>query len=258
MCGQALFLKVRVVRPHTPELGRSAAPSTVDQMRASSAASLLIGAGILTSTTAACQSRPPEPSPSANLSTHVPTQLAPLVACCPGAEATLFPVAALQQRDGWYGKQLRAAGEGPLCAFSDQAAETYRFSWIPSFSPTVVVRVSMTDTAVFVTAKRLNGAGGYEPGSLVVNRTVRVPPDAALRLRALIDSTGLWQATPPTDERVGLDGAQWIIEGVRGGRYHAIDWWSPQESGSGRHMRRLGVYLFSLADLLPRDPAAVY
>jgi len=179
-------------------LVRPAAPSMTGQMRASTPTSLLAGAWILTSATAACQSKPQEPSPpAARLSTDVPAESLLLVARCSEPERTLFPVSSLQRRDEWYGEQLRAAGEGPLCDFSDQAAETYRFSWIRSFSPTVVVRVSMTDTAVLVTGKQLSGAGGYEPGSLVVNRTVRVPQDAALRLRALIDSTGLWQATPP-------------------------------------------------------------
>lgn len=36
----------------------------------------------------------------------------------------------------------------------------------------------------------------------------------------------------PNDDRIGLDGAQWILEGTRGGTYHLWDVWSPQRSGS--------------------------
>ena len=37
----------------------------------------------------------------------------------------------------------------------------------------------------------------------------------------------------------GVDGAQWIIEGVRNGTYHVVDRWSPREG----QVRALGLFM---------------
>lgn len=229
-------------------------------MRFSAAAGLLVaGLSLVVSRAAAGQVTSPAASPQTSVAgSKAPSPAVPMTARCSEAGAALFPVPALRQRDGWYGRQLRAAAEGQLCTLGRGSTETYRFTWIPSFSPTVAVRATFTDSAVVLVGKRLNGAGGYDPGRLVVDRTVRVTLQEAERIRALVDSVGLWRKTPPVDTRHGLDGAQWIVEGVRGDAYHAIDWWSPEEDGPGRHVRRLGIYLLELAGLLPPDQRAVY
>jgi hypothetical protein len=51
------------------------------------------------------------------------------------------------------------------------------------------------------------------------------------------------------DKMVGLDGAQWIIEGIKGGEYHVIDRWSP-EPAAGDAAYILGTMMvFDLARL---------
>ena len=42
---------------------------------------------------------------------------------------------------------------------------------------------------------------------------------------------------------VGLDGSQWILEGVRGGEYHVVDRWSPKDNSYSqlcKYLLRLG------------------
>lgn len=58
---------------------------------------------------------------------------------CPTQSRNLFPIESLQARDGWYGGQLRAASEGPLCSDASPQRELYRLAWIPSFHHTVIV-----------------------------------------------------------------------------------------------------------------------
>jgi hypothetical protein len=36
-----------------------------------------------------------------------------------------------------------------------------------------------------------------------------------------------WEVSTRDGNRDGLDGAAWIVEGVKQGRYHIIDHWSP-------------------------------
>jgi hypothetical protein len=179
------------------------------------------------------------------------------LACVPG-DTALFPSAHLREREGWYGKHLRAAGEGRLCARAG-GAEVYRFTWLRSFHAPVVVRVEKRGARYSLTAKRLGGAGGYEPGALAVNRTVPIGAGEWERLRMLLDSAAFWSpATRTEDPSIGLDGAQWILEGVQGDRYKALDRWSPEEAGPDRHIRALGLFLLRIAGLTPRRPEDVY
>ena len=196
-------------------------------------------------------------SPPRNAGAAVATMEPGAVACAPG-DTALFPTAALQEREGWYGKHLRAAGEGRLCARAN-VDEAYRFTWLRTFAPPVVVRVERLRDGYTLTAKQLDGAGGYEPGRLVVNRTVPLGPAEWRRMHVLLDSAGLWSPAPPReDASPGLDGARWILEGVRGSEYRAVDRWSPTETGPDRHIRATGLYLLQVAGLTPRDPRQIY
>jgi hypothetical protein len=44
---------------------------------------------------------------------------------------------------------------------------------------------------------------------------------------------------------MGNDGSQWIIEGVRNGKYNVVDRWTPRDSA----YQELGMFLINLTDL---------
>jgi hypothetical protein len=50
-----------------------------------------------------------------------------------------------------------------------------------------------------------------------------------------IDAQNFWKRKSIEGDR-GVDGAQWIIEGVRSKTYHVVDRWSPKD-GSVRALR---------------------
>lgn len=60
-----------------------------------------------------------------------------------------------------------------------------------------------------------------------------------------IPKIGCWEIRDP-----GVDGAQWIIEGVRNKTYHVVDRWSPKDGS----VRALG--LFIVTDLVKMKLAA--
>jgi hypothetical protein len=72
----------------------------------------------------------------------------------------------------WYGKPLAAMQEPPLWAMAQQSeAHVYRFLWLRTFHQPIAVRLMVKEDGVGVlTAKRLDGTGGYEPGKLVENQ----------------------------------------------------------------------------------------
>ena len=50
---------------------------------------------------------------------------------------------------------------------------------------------------------------------------------------------------PTEDSRLGNDGAQWILEGMKDGRYHVVDRWSPD----GGDYRAACLHLLKLSGL---------
>jgi hypothetical protein len=57
----------------------------------------------------------------------------------------------------------------------------------------------------------------------------------------LIRDERVWQRSTVDTSRLGLDGARWIVEGVRRNRYMIVDRFSPADTGSSAFMRRIGL-----------------
>jgi len=66
-----------------------------------------------------------------------------------------------------------------------------------------------------------------------------------------IEEAGFWNTPSVDNSRIMNDGAQWIVEGLKGGTYHLVDRQSP-ENGVAWELGRM--FLFELAKLkLPKD-----
>ena len=182
--------------------------------------------------------RPPLPGP-----------LAASVRPC-GAEPGFFAGTPLADREAWYGKQLRAMNEQRLCADSSYILESYRFTWIPSFHPAVVVRIDLTPTGYRLTGKILTGAGGYEPGSLAKQITRPLSEAEFGRFSELLRSAQFWEL-PTNLPLFGCDGTQWILEVLSSKGYHVVDRWTPYEEGPNRRFRAVGEWLLASSDLVP-------
>jgi hypothetical protein len=169
------------------------------------------------------------------------------------ADRTLQPAGDDAFRRHWYSKHLAAMEEPSLSCGPLDATESYRFLWLRTFHPPVAVRVSWAAGRGEIVAVLLDGAGGYEPGkeSKRVRRAVTRPEWETLR--DATERSRFW--TSPTGEQtneIGLDGAQWIVEGRRGGRHHVVDRWSPDEGGAHRALARALVAAAGL-DIPPAD-----
>jgi hypothetical protein len=93
--------------------------------------------------------------------------------------------------------------------------------------------------------KELNGAGGYEPGELIVDRTYPITNEEWDQFAGLIEQACYWRQPTEDNEMHGEDGAQWILEGAKGGRYHIVDRWSPNDGS----YRETCLYLLKLSRL---------
>lgn len=148
----------------------------------------------------------------------------------------------------WYSKHLVAMSESSL---TESPGEAYRFLWLRTFHAPVMIRVVCVETGCELTALRTNGHGGYEPGAIVERKTRKLSNTEVSRFKALLAAVQFWQPTP-ADDRIGLDGAQWILEGRRGQTYHLWDVWSPPPSGPSAAFRELCLQLVNVSGLAVR------
>jgi hypothetical protein len=133
-------------------------------------------------------------------------------------------------RADWYSKHLAAMGEPSLLELSrqDATAEVYRFLWLRSFHHPIAVRLLLRkDGTAMLISKETDGKGGYQPGKLTRNTTASLSKEQTELLLDQVQGAALWKLPTRQSEGIGLDGAQWILEMAKGGRYHVIDRWSP-------------------------------
>lgn len=180
-----------------------------------------------------------------------------LVAVPPGAgqaerpcstTKAFFASTVLADREDWYGKHLRVLEERPLCG---AAQEIYRLTWLPTFNPSVVVRVERDAAGYILMAKRESGAGGYNPGKLAVDTTFRLSSSEVGELTRLLKAARFWSLPTRPASEAGEDGAQWVIEGLASGRYHVVDRWTPRTERDAR-FRQLAEWMLARSGLVAK------
>lgn len=144
----------------------------------------------------------------------------------------------------WYTQHLTAMGEQSLLSQTESSPESYRFLWLRSFHHPVAVRVWGAGDGHFINVKQMDGAGGYQPGKLITDQTRPLTNAEWDHFLSLLDRSCYWQLRPEIDE-AGFDGARWILEGIKEGRYHVVDRWTPQ----GGDFQEACLYLLKVSNL---------
>jgi hypothetical protein len=169
------------------------------------------------------------------------TQGTPTPAACFPSEAAVD-----EFRADWYCGQLAAAGLGMLTG-----DPSFRLTYLPSFNASRFVVVTMEAGRPVVRGVVLTGRGGYEPGK-VARSTRRVVTSEEWRLlRQRLDNAGMWESTD-TNDSSGVDGAQWILEGQKDGKYRLHDVWSPTAERFPQYVK-VCLYMLELAGIKPSD-----
>jgi hypothetical protein len=160
-----------------------------------------------------------------------------LAADCPYRAATL-------DTDLW-GEDLSRCCRGqsgtweePLCLTIGSEDEVYRFVWHSSFDGNAVVRIGWRGSA---TKLRWRYDLFREPAPDDSPAEAELSPDDRMRLLDGLLAANFW-TLDSADRRVGLNGAQWLIEGRRGNVYRALSRWRPD---AGIYI--LGKLFFDLA-----------
>jgi hypothetical protein len=129
-------------------------------------------------------------------------------------------------KTNWYSKHLAAMGEPSLSVLArrDTNAIVYRFLWLPSFHHPVCVRIEPTSEGAKLRLKVLGGKGGYEPGDVVINKSITLRADQVGELDRHLEQAAFWKMPTRVKLDGGVeDGAHLILEGVERGTYHIVD-----------------------------------
>lgn len=125
----------------------------------------------------------------------------------------------------WYGRSLGRMNEPRLPDFvQDRNAEIYRLMILPTWGNSIVVRVQKLGELYSLSARRLDGQAGYDPGKLAESKDIELNSDDSKALGVLIRNLDFFHF--PADDKVkGADGDEWIIEGVSYGKYYLAQRW---------------------------------
>ena len=148
----------------------------------------------------------------------------------------------------WYSKMLSALQE-PILYDYDGDSEVFRFTWLRTFHNPITIRIQKKGDSISLTTKVSDGAGGYEPGKISMDKTIPIDTIEWKKIDELFKKMDFWKLPAESDFR-GNDGAEWILESATKDRYHFATRWS---AGRNADYGRCCVYFLKLADLnIPR------
>jgi hypothetical protein len=144
----------------------------------------------------------------------------------------------------WYSSKMYALREKPLWpAVNDQ--NIYRLTYIGAFSGSRVITLKVQqDQSGMVHANTLREI--REESS--PETTISILPSQVEEFFAQLEAAHFWDAATERPNN-GRDGAEWLLEGVRDGKYKIVDRWCPGLSHSSEEQAfaETGRLLFALA-----------
>jgi hypothetical protein len=121
---------------------------------------------------------------------------------------------------------------------------------LPTWGNSIVVRAQRHGDLYSLSARRLDGQAGYDPGKLVEAKDIELSADDSKGFAVLIQNLDFFRL--PTDDDVkGFDGDEWIIEGVSQGKYHIAQRWCAKDCNPEK--RKLTAFLAFYKFLLDKS-----
>ena len=140
--------------------------------------------------------------------------------------------------------------------------EVFRFLWLRSFDPAIVVRFERWPDGLYTVAKVLSErtlleSTGPRPGSgSIAFAPRRLTAREEQEFLEALAMSSFWVRETESGKRWGDDGSIWIFEGWNAKGYHAIELWSPLRADAAL-AGDLGVVMLRLAGVR-LDPKRIY
>jgi hypothetical protein len=146
--------------------------------------------------------------------------------------------------EAWYSTYLYVMKE-PILFTDTTIKEVYRFTWLRTFDNPIAIRIEKNNDSYILYWKLCDGAGGYNPGKLTIEKHKNLNKSEWEGFVKLISQSDFWNLQTDVNN-FGFDGATWILEGKISTRYHEVDVWCPDKSGN---FYQCCDYLLGLTDL---------
>jgi len=155
--------------------------------------------------------------------------------------------------NSWYSRMLFALKEPVLYNYTGNK-EVYRFTWLRTFNHPISIRLEKEDSAITLIVKESNGRSGYGPGTIILDTVISLTNVQWMGFEQKIATTDFWNLPTRDTAEAGLDGAEWILESLKEGKYHIVVRWSPivtknQFADLGRDLIRLSKLRIDSRDL---------
>ncbi len=146
-----------------------------------------------------------------------------------------FPIGDIPE--WWFGKHLDAMQEISLYKMRDNKnIEAYRFLYLPTWGNPICVRVVKVENGYYIKSIKLTGMGGYKEGKIGFLKTRRIDDKSLPKhFNTLLDKV-VWNDNFKPKRQKGCDGSEWIIEGLKNGKYIVFDIWCADTEQQERGM----------------------
>ena len=106
----------------------------------------------------------------------------------------------------------------------DIEKEVYQFYWERSFDDTMVFRVDISSPKIStITIKKFSKE---RPKNIIKNEVFLLTKTHLKNFKRFLKGSQFWNLSSENGSG-GLDGATWILEGIKNGKYHYTKRWSP-------------------------------
>lgn len=137
----------------------------------------------------------------------------------------------------WFSRDLYALKEKPLWPPSPESDQTYRVTVFPAFTVPRSVTLTLMPDGTGEVRFRTTDRARYH---LTTNTTLTISSQQVTDFANTLNRAQFWeQPTNATQAGYNFDGAEFILEGVRDGRYHIVVRWCPGKSAFGEAVRGL-------------------
>ena len=148
----------------------------------------------------------------------------------------------------WYSRDLYRLGQQPLWPPASDSERVYRFTYLGAFSgPKAVILTVLPDGTGEIRMKTVRESP--DEGKSELPSTVS--QGQASEFLRQVDKAHFWEM-PTESQYRGLDGAEWILEGVPEGKYHIVVRWCPdlyKHSPQDAAFAEAARFLFQLTGL---------
>ena len=149
----------------------------------------------------------------------------------------------------WYQPVLTAMGEPRFLAPPDPTpSERYRFLWLRTNHRPVAVCAERQATVLRLSVRVLSGKSGYNRGGLERSDERALHPAQWDLLQQQLSAARFW-SLPLRGNHEGLDGAEWVLEGVRPGEHRLVRRWSPRTDNEDAVFRAVCLTMLEMASL---------